>query len=56
MLRALITDLIVSNGPRDIASQSQKFKQHGRRHFVVFQPHFHVNLKSQTQSGKIMKN
>ena len=27
-------------------SQSQEFEQNGRRHFVGFQPHFHVNMTS----------
>ena len=52
--RAII-DLNAPNGSRDIPSQSEEFEQDGRRHFVGFQPHFHVNMTSQTQSGKIMK-
>ena len=51
-----ITDLNAPNGSRDIPSQSQEFEQDGCRHFVGFQPHFHVNMTSQTQSSKIMKN
>ena len=43
------------NGSRDIPSQSQEFEQIGRRHFVGFQPRFHVNMTAQTQSGKTMK-
>ena len=50
-----ITDLSAPNGSRDIPSQSQEFEQDGRRHFVGFQPHFHINMTSQTQSGKTMK-
>ena len=44
-----ITDLNAPNGSRDIPSQSQEFEQDGRRHFVGFQPHFHVNMTSQMQ-------
>ena len=51
-----VTDLNAPNGSRDIQSQSQEFEENGRRHFVGFQPHFHVNMTSQTQSGKVMKN
>ena len=44
------------DGSRDIPSQSHEFEQGGRRHFVGFQPYFRVNMTSQTQPGKIMKN
>ena len=43
------------NGSRDIPSQNQEFEQDGRHHFVGFQPHFHVNMTSQTQSSEIIK-
>ena len=36
-------------------SQSQEFEQDGHHHFVGFQPHFHINMTSQTQSSKTMK-
>ena len=32
------------NGSHDIPSQSQRVEQNGYRHFVGFQPHFHVNM------------
>ena len=44
------------NGSRDIPFQSQEFGQDGHHHFVSFQPHFHLNLTSQTQYCKTMKN
>ena len=50
-----ITDINAPDGSRDIPSQSQEFEQNGSRHFVSFQPHFHVNMTSQTQSSKTMK-
>ena len=50
-----IIDLNVPNGSRNIPSQSEEYEQDGRRYFVGFQPHIHVNMTSQTQSGKIMK-
>ena len=50
-----ITDLNASNGSRDIPFQSQEFGQDGHRHFVGFQPHFHLNMTSQTQYFKTMK-
>ena len=43
-----ITDLNEQNGSRDIQFQSQEFEQDGRRHLVGFQPHFHLNMTSQT--------
>ena len=43
-----ITDLNAPNGSRDIPLQSQEFGQGGHRHFVGFQPHFHLNVTSQT--------
>ena len=55
--RAII-DLNVPNGSRDIWFQSQESEQDGRRnfsHFFVFQPQFHLNMTSQTQSYKTMK-
>ena len=51
-----ITDLSAPNGSRDIPSQSQEFEQDGRRDFVDFEPQFHVNMTSELQSGKTMKN
>ena len=50
-----LTDLNALNGSGDIPFQSQEFEQDGRRHFVVFQPHIHLNMTSQTQSCKTMK-
>ena len=47
-----ITDLNAPNGSRDIPFQSQEFGQDGYRHFVGFQPHFHLNM---TQCCKTMK-
>ena len=43
------------NGSRDIPFQSQEFGQDGHRHFVSFQPHFHLNMTSQTQCCMTMK-
>ena len=45
-----VTDLNVLNGSRDIPSQSQEFEQDVRRHFVAFQPLFHVNITSHAES------
>ena len=53
-MRAL-TDLNAPNGSRDITFQSEEFGQDGHRHFVDFQPHFHLNLTSQTQCCKTVK-
>ena len=39
-----ITDLNAPNGSRDISFQSQEIGQDGHRHFVGFQPHFHLNI------------
>ena len=50
-----ITDLNAPNGSRGIPFQSQEFWQNGHRHFVGFQPHFHLNMTSQTQCCKKMK-
>ena len=50
-----VTDLNPPNSSRDIPFQSQDFGQDGHRHFVGFQPHFHLNMKSQTQCCKTMK-
>ena len=50
-----ITDLNAPNGSQGILFQSQEFEQDERRHFVGFQPHFHLNMTSQTQSCKTMK-
>ena len=50
-----ITDLNAPNGSRDIQFQSQEFGQDGHRHFVGFQPHFDLNMTSQTQCCKTMK-
>ena len=50
-----ITDLNAPYGSRDIPFQSQEFGQDGYRHFVGFQPHFHLNMTSQTQFCKTMK-
>ena len=37
-------------------SQSQDFGQDGHCNFVRFQPHFHLNMTSQTQCCKTIKN
>ena len=50
-----ITDFNAPNGSRDIPFQSQEFGQDGHRHLVGIQPHFHVNMTSQTQCCKTMK-
>ena len=51
-----ITDINALNGCRDIPFQSQEFGQDGHRHFVGFQPHFQLNMPSQMQYCKTMKN
>ena len=51
-----ITNLNVPNGSQDIQFQSQEFGQDGHRHFVGFQPHFQLNMTSQMQYCKTMKN
>ena len=48
-------DLNAPNGSQDIPFQSQEFWQDGHRHFVGFQPHFHLNMTSQMQCCKKMK-
>ena len=50
-----ITDLNAPNGSGDISFQSQESGQDGHRHFVGFQPHFHLNMTSQTEYFKTMK-
>ena len=50
-----ITDLNAPDGSRDIPFQSQEFGEDGYRHFVGFQPHFQLNMTSQTQYCKTMK-
>ena len=50
-----ITDLNAPNGSRDIPFQSQEFGQDRYRHFVSFQPHFELNMTSQTQYCKTRK-
>ena len=50
-----INDLSAPNGSRDISVQSQEFGQDGHRHFVGFQPDFHLNMTSQMQYFKTMK-
>ena len=50
-----LTDLNAPNGSRDIPFQSQEFEHDGHRHFVGLQPHFHLNMTSQTQSCKTIK-
>ena len=47
-----ITDLNELNGSGDIPLQSQEFGKYGHRHFVGFQPHFHLNTTSQMQCCK----
>ena len=51
-----LTDLIVPKGSRDILVKSQEFEQDGRHHLVGFQPHLNLNMTSQKQSWKTMKN
>ena len=43
------------NGSRDIRFQGLEFEQDGHRHFIGFQPNFHMNMTSQTQLCKTMK-
>ena len=50
-----ITDLNAPNGSRVIPFQSYEFWQYGHRHFVGFQPYFHLNMTSQTQCCNTMK-
>ena len=50
-----ITELNAPNGSRDIPFQSQEFGRDGHRHFVGFQPHFHLSVTSQTKCCKTMK-
>ena len=50
-----ITDLNAPNGSWDVPFQSQEFGQDGHRHFLGFQPHFQLNMTSQTQYCKTMK-
>ena len=53
--KRVITDLNAPNGSRDIPFQIQEFGQDGHRHFVGFQPHFQLNMTSQTQYCKKIK-
>ena len=39
----------------ELGIESHEFEQDGRHRFVGFQPHFRLNMTSQTQSCKIMK-
>ena len=50
-----ITDLNAPNSSRDIKFQIQEFEKDGLRHFVVFQPHFHLNITSQIQFCNAIK-
>ena len=50
-----IADLNAPNGSRDIPFQSREFGQDRHRHFVGFQPHFQLNITSQTQYCQTMK-
>ena len=50
-----ITNLNKPNGSRDFLFQSQEFRQDEHCHFVGFQPHFQLNMTSQTQYCKTMK-
>ena len=50
-----ITDLNAPNGSWDIPFQSQEFGQDWHWHFVGFQPHFLLNMTSQTQCCDTMK-
>ena len=47
-----ITDLNAPNGSQDFLFQSQEFGQDGHRHFVGFQPHFRLNMTSQSNTGR----
>ena len=49
-----ITDLNAPSGSRDIPFQSQEFGQDGHRHFVGFQPHFHLNMTTSEVRGKVL--
>ena len=40
----------------NISFQKQELGQDGHRHFVGFQPHFHLNMTSQMQCCKTIKN
>ena len=51
-----ITKLNATNGSRNIPFQNKEFEQDGHPHFEGFQPHFNINMMSQMQSCKIMKN
>ena len=53
--RRAITDFSAPNSSRDIPFQSQEFGQDGHRHFVGFQPHYHLKITSQTQCCKANK-
>ena len=44
-----------ANGSQGIPFQSQEFEQYGCRHFVDFQPRFHLIMTSQTQCCKTLK-
>ena len=55
MQKGAITDFSAPDGSRDIQFQSQELQQDVRRNFVGFSPHFHLNMTSQTQSCKTMK-
>ena len=50
------SDLNVPNGSQDIPVRSQEFGQDGHIYFVCFQPHFQLNMTSQTQYWNTMKN
>ena len=50
-----ITNLNAPNGSQDIPFQSQQIWQDGHHHLVGFQPHFRLNMTSQTQYCKTMK-
>ena len=50
-----MTDLNAPNCSRGIPFQSQEFGQDGHRHFLSFQPHFQLNMTSQTQCRKTLK-
>ena len=40
------------NGFRDFPFQSQEFGQDGHRHFAGVQPHFHLNMTSQSNAAR----
>ena len=48
-----ITDFNAPDGSQDIPFWSQEFEQDERHRFVGFEPHFHLNMTSQTRQWNI---